>query len=209
MRNILPAAANHSRSLVVAVVLGTALSGGTTRAAGVAHSRSPSISERTEPTPEAIQAITRYCQACWRNARVPADRWPDCTQQVFARLLERLDPAKWNGLLKDDGDDRREFVRAINAVKKQSLRTKTFAELSLDAADYRNAGDTGRQERWDAVHTAARDVLSVRQQRIVQLSAHGWDVPEIAAELATTPERISDEKYKAIRKLRGKLGIEG
>lgn len=209
MRHILPAAASHSRSLVVAVVLGTALTGGTSRAVGSTPSGSPGISERTEPTPEAIQAISRYCQACWRNARVPADRWPDCTQQVFTRLLERLDPAKWDGLLKDEGDDRKEFVRAIDAVKKQSLRTKTFAELSLDAADYRNANDAGRKDLWDAVHTAARDVLSDRQQRIVQLSANGWDVPEIAAELQTTPERVSDEKYKAIRKLRGKLGVEG
>jgi len=205
MRNILPAAASHSRSLVVAVVLGTALTGGATRAAGATTSRA----SRAEPTPEAIQAITRYCQACWRNARVPADRWPDCTQQVFTRLLERLDPAQWDGLLKDEGENRKEFLRAIDAVKKQSLRTKTFAELSHDAADYRNTDDAGRQELWDAVHTAARDVLSHRQLRIVELSAHGWDIPEIALALDTTPERISDEKYKAVRKLRGKLGVEG
>ena len=29
-----------------------------------------------------------------------------------------------------------------------------------------------------------------------------------AVELGTTPERVSDEKYKAIRKLRSELGVE-
>ncbi len=33
-------------------------------------------------------------------------------------------------------------------------------------------------------------------------------VPEIAEELRTTPERVSDEKYKAIRKLRSHLGVD-
>jgi DNA-binding NarL/FixJ family response regulator len=51
-------------------------------------------------------------------------------------------------------------------------------------------------------------VLSDRQRRIVELSADGWAVPDIAAELRTTPERVSDEKYKAVRKLRAELGVE-
>ena len=52
-------------------------------------------------------------------------------------------------------------------------------------------------------------VLSPRQRKIVELSADGWAVPDIAAELETTPERVSDEKYKAIRKLRTHLGVDG
>ena len=48
-------------------------------------------------------------------------------------------------------------------------------------------------------------MLSERQQRIVRLSFEGWSVHEIAAELRTPPERVSDEKYKAIRKLRDRL----
>jgi hypothetical protein len=33
----------------------------------------------------------------------------------------------------------------------------------------------------------------------------GWSVQDISEELATAPERVSDEKYKAIRKLRTHL----
>ena len=54
---------------------------------------------------------------------------------------------------------------------------------------------------------AANSVLSARQQRILALSRDGYPVPEIAEELGTSPERISDEKYKAIRKLRRVLGV--
>ena len=39
----------------------------------------------------------------------------------------------------------------------------------------------------------------------MQLSFDGWSVQEIADELKASPERVSDEKYKAIRKLRGRL----
>ena len=37
------------------------------------------------------------------------------------------------------------------------------------------------------------------------MSLDGWSVQEIAAELGSPPERVSDEKYKAIRKLRHRL----
>ena len=45
-------------------------------------------------------------------------------------------------------------------------------------------------------------MLSPRQQRIVRMSFEGWSVHDIASELRLPPERVSDEKYKAIRKLR-------
>ena len=59
-----------------------------------------------------------------------------------------------------------------------------------------------KAEEREAVRQAAVEVLSERQQRILQLSLEGWSVNEISAVLKTGPERISDEKYKAIRKLR-------
>jgi hypothetical protein len=39
----------------------------------------------------------------------------------------------------------------------------------------------------------------------LQLSFEGWSVQEMASTLKTPAERISDEKYKAIRKLREHL----
>jgi RNA polymerase sigma factor (sigma-70 family) len=191
---------------MMAVVLGTALTAGQSTAAAT---RPELISAEYDAAPDAIRDITRYCQVCWRNARLPADRWDDCTQQVFARLLERVSPATWHTLVSAaDGQDRREFIRAIDAVKKRTQRARRYVDLTADFADERNrAGDHLRDQR-EAVELAAQKVLSPRQQKIVELSANGWAVPEIAVELRTTSERVSDEKYKAIRKLRTHFGVD-
>src|SRR4051794_1552158 len=106
-------AMRSSRSMMAAVVLGTALATGQAQAG----------------TDQAVTDLSRYCQACWRNARLPADHWPDATQQVFVRLLERLDPTRWQEALKGEGEERKEFLRAIDAVKKRTQRAKQPALL--------------------------------------------------------------------------------
>src|SRR5688500_6169284 len=181
MRRIIPSAAARSRSMMVAVVLGTALS------AATGHAAIPTRSAAVEADP--VRDITRYCQVCWRNARLPADRWDDCTQQVFARLLERVDVAKWHTLLKDDAEDRREFIRAIDAVKKRTQRARKYVAVSADVRDDRG-GDAHPREQREAASQAADVVLSPRQRKIVELTADGWAVPDIAVELKTTPERV-------------------
>jgi RNA polymerase sigma factor (sigma-70 family) len=192
MKRFVPTAAGRSRAMMVAVVLGTALTAGEAQAA---------------PDAKAVQDISRYCQACWRNARLPADRWGDCTQEVFTRLLERLESDKWLAVLKDDETaERREFLRAIDAVKKRVQRSRKAVGLTPELADARGRGENTVRDDREAVAHAAREVLGPRQRRILELTAAGWAVPEIATELATTAERVSDEKYKAVRKLQHYFG---
>lgn len=207
MRSIIPTAAARSRSMMVAVVLGTAITAGPSRTSATPD-RDAKLAAQQEATPDAIHDITRYCQACWRNARLPIDQWDDCTQQVFARLLERLEISTWHRVLTEETNERREFVRAIDTVKKRVQRARKYSELSTDVSDdHSDTYDPIREQR-EAVDQAAMVVLSPRQKAIVDLSADGWAVPDIAKELQTTPERVSDEKYKAIRKLRSHLGID-
>ena len=192
MKKFLPAAV--SRRLMAAVVAGTALSamGSDATAAG--------------PAPEAVTDISRYCQVCWRNARLHPDSWPDCTQEVLVRLLQTVEPTKWSSLLKqDENDDRREFLRAIDAVKKRTQRARKTSGLADEVADRRYGPEATRNELHEELEKASHKVLSQRQQQILRLTCDGWSVPEIADELATTVERVSDEKYKAIRKLRKEL----
>src|SRR4051794_34895212 len=101
-----PKSAKIRRPYLVAVVLGTALA-----AMGTAES--------AEISTQAISSISRYCTACWRNARLPPDLWGDCTQEVLCRLLERVPATGWDQLLSGDSEERREFLRAIDAVKKR------------------------------------------------------------------------------------------
>lgn len=177
------------RRAMMAVVLGTALS--TFSGSGGSASA------------DTLNDLSRYCTACWRNARLPTDLWSDCTQEVFVRLLERVPMNAWDRSLADEGDERREFLRAIDAVKKRVQRSKKWVPCSDDqVADGRDAGDRERAEELDAVLAAAKEQLSDRQHQIVRRTLEGWSVPDIARELNTSPERVSDEKYKAIRKLR-------
>jgi RNA polymerase sigma factor (sigma-70 family) len=181
--------------MMVAVVLGATLA-----------STSAQAKTTTEPAAKAVTDISKYCQTCWRNARLPADRWQDCTQEVFIRLLERVDAERWSSVLVDDETaERREFLRAIDAVKKRTQRARKFSGLTCEQPDRRAVANTSRDDR-EAVAKAALEVLSPRQRRLLDLTADGWTVPEIASELGTTVERVSDEKYKAIKKLQHYFG---
>ena len=180
--------------MVYAVVLGTALS-----------ALGPGVASALTPDAQAVNAIGRYCTACWRNARLPADYWQDCTQEVFTRLLQTLPAAQWNQALRAEGDERRELVRAIDAIKKRTQRRRHYAPLGADVSERPVSEWRDHREELDR---ASATVLSDRQRRVIELTRDGWSIPEIADELRTTPERISDEKYKAIRKLRQHFGVE-
>src|SRR5437868_3448627 len=110
-------------SRVVAMVLGTALS---------------TFGSAPAATGQTVNDLSRYCTACWRNARLPADCWPDCTQEVLTRLLERVPQETWGQTLSDEGQERREFLRAIDAVKKRVQRGRKWSAYPEDSvADYR------------------------------------------------------------------------
>lgn len=181
------------RNCVVAVVLGTALS-------ALGSSRALAASQATITT-SAIQDLSRYCSACWRNAHVPVDRWGDCTQEVLTRLLSNVEPAAWQRLLQHDETEHRELIRAVDAVKKRSQRDRArYVSLAGNVAEPGSNGVTAFDR--EAVAQASRRLLSLRQQRILQMSFEGASVQQIACELGVAASRVSDEKYKAIRKLR-------
>lgn len=184
------------RTAVVALMLGAAFSVADTSASGA------------EVSDKALADIQRYCTACWRNARISNDSWTDCTQEVLCRLIQRVPVSHWDRLLRIDGEERREFVRAIDAVKKRSQRARKWSALNEDVVDRRERSGLELADRREEFNLAAKSVLSMRQRRILELSVEGYSVQEVADELTMSPERVSDEKYKAIRKLRNQLGIE-
>jgi RNA polymerase sigma factor (sigma-70 family) len=193
MKKFLPS--SRSRRLMAAVVVGTALSA----LGGEAQARA------SQPSTDAVTDISRYCQVCWKNARLSPDSWQDCTQEVLVRLLQTVEPDKWAELLKQETDDRKEFLRAIDAVKKRTQRARKLSGLADEVADRRYAPEATRNELHEELAKVSNKVLSDRQKRILRLTCDGWSIPEIADELSTTVERVSDEKYKAIRKLRKEI----
>ena len=168
---------------MLAVVLGTALSAA------------------QAPAAETLTGITRYCTASWRNARLPADIWPDCTQEVIVRLLERLPADVWTDALKQDCDEHRELLRAIDCVKKRVQRSKKTQAYPLTGVVDQHTSDSVLADA-EEIRLAFDEALTSRQQRILQLWAEGHEVPDIATQLGTTAPRVSDDKYKAIKRLR-------
>jgi RNA polymerase sigma factor (sigma-70 family) len=151
-----------------------------------------------------VRDIQRYCTACWRNARLDPGLWDDCTQEVCCRLLHkaRAGQLDLNLVLADDTPERRELVRAIDTVRKRVQRTKKFQGIDgLEPSSNDDQRARYRQELGEILEAARRAVLSPRQDQIVELWTRGWTVPEISQRLNLPVNRVSDEKYKALRRL--------
>ena len=184
------------RPYMMAMALGAALTALGPQTAGA---------KTTETTGRAVTDMGRYCTACWRNARLPIDYWNDCTQEVFSRLLERVPTHAWTRVLGDEGEERREFLRAIDAVKKRTQRARKWSGSLDGVADSRELNSRSVVDKRAAFREAAEEVMTPRQQRILQMSCEVWSVREMADELRVAPGRVSDEKYKAVCKLRAHL----
>jgi hypothetical protein len=152
-----------------------------------------------------VRDIQRYCTVCWRNAHLDPTLWEDCTQEVCCRLLAkaRLGQLELSQVMADDTPERRELVRAIDMVRKRVQRAKRHLPLDPIVAPTVDVDRKNRErfELGEILETARRAVLSARQDRILELWMRGWTVPEIGEELKMALARVSDEKYKALRKL--------
>ena len=152
-----------------------------------------------------VRDIQRYCTVCWRNAHLDPGLWDDCTQEVCCRLLgkARAGQLELNLVLADDTPERRELVRAIDMVRKRVQRTKRHLPLDEQHAPSLDLDrrQRNRQELGEILEAARHAVLTPRQDRIVELWTRGWSVPEIGESMNLPVARVSDEKYKALRKL--------
>lgn len=156
----------------------------------------------------AVRDIQRYCTACWKNARLDPGVWDDCTQEVCVRLIAKARSGELDlsQVLADDTPERRELVRAIDMVRKRVQRSRRFSAIDAEAHADRTQPLAQQIELGELLESARRAVLTDRQDRILELWTQGWQVPDIAAELKMPVARVSDEKYKALRKLERHLG---
>jgi hypothetical protein len=156
-----------------------------------------------------VRDIQRYCTVCWRNARLDPRLWDDCTQEVCCRLLTKAREGQLDMtlVLAEDTPERRELVRAIDMVRKRVQRSKRYSaldDLNTPVSDL-DQRERNRLELGEILEAARRAVLTDRQDRIIELWMRGWSVPEIGVEMSLPVTRVSDEKYKALRKLERQL----
>ncbi len=126
-------------------------------------------------------------------------------RRFAASCWVRLAPGELdlNRVLADDTAERRELVRAIDMVRKRVQRARRLQTLDdqLTPGPDLDRRDRERQELGEILEAARRAVLSPRQDRIVELWTRGWTVPDISRTMDLSAARVSDEKYKALRKL--------
>ncbi len=153
-----------------------------------------------------IEQIESYCVTSWRNAKIPRAEWSDCSQEVFADLLERVSRKRLSKAILDcDSLERRQLNRAIWRATKRWLRR--VRHVSLGGSDCPDPTTTVRSyleeevAKLDAVRRAAEQ-LTPRQQRILCWSFDGQSIGSISERLGIPPARVSDEKYRAIQKIR-------
>ncbi len=154
-----------------------------------------------------LDQVERYCATSWRNAGIHPQDWSDCTQEAIARLLERVPQNRLSATMHaGESPEKRELKRAIWSTIQRWRRAPRFG--SIDGQQFADSHDSTRAlELRDSLDAALRNV-SPRQQRILALWSEGYSIDEIARTLGIPAPRASDEKYKAIRKLKNRLATQ-
>jgi len=171
--------------------------------------------------PAAIDAgfsqLNRYLGRTWFRAGIAPQQHDDCSQAVYVSLLQNLGRRRFDLLVGEIGTvgirdvlsretaEGPDFFRAIDAVKKRAQREKTF--VSIDAIDL--VGPDSRAEGsayWrGALEEAIEQSLSPREAQLVHETLLGKTPAEIAEAWGVAPKTISNEKSRAIQKLREAL----
>jgi DNA-binding CsgD family transcriptional regulator len=159
---------------------------------------------------ETIDKIERYCTVSWRNAGISQQEWDDCTQQALVELLDRMSREGLSEAIGNvESHERRELNRTVwRTVQRWRRRPRPQSFEESWNGERQNVSRSDEMENaWEQIASVSESSLSDRQQTILAMMRDGWRVSEIAEELQITQARVSDEKYKAIVKLRSVLGV--
>jgi len=159
---------------------------------------------------ETIDKIERYCTVSWRNAGISQQEWDDCTQQALVELLDRMSREGLSEAIGNvESHERRELNRTVwRTVQRWRRRPRPQSfEESWNGERQNVPRSDEMANAWEQIASVSESSLSDRQQTILAMMRDGWRVSEIAEELQITQARVSDEKYKAIVKLRSVLGV--
>ena len=151
----------------------------------------------------ALEQLQKYCTTSWHRAGIARQEWDDCTQAALARLLSRVSRGGLaTSINHRESPERRELNRAIWAVVQRVKRDRrlSFCDVSRTADRERSDRDS-----WQELMAEFGRTLTPRQRDLLALAADGWSIAEIGERLGMSPARASDEKYKAIQKLRREL----
>jgi len=166
-----------------------------------------------------LAQLDRYLSRTWSRAGVASQAHDDCTQGVYATLLQTWGRKPFDGLLTEVGSsgiratlsrdtpEGPDFFRAIDTVKKRAQRERSFAPL--DAGAELAASNNPTAESWrGALQEAIARSLNAREAELIQHTLRGETPAEIAMQWGVAPKTVSNEKTRAIQKLREALVAE-
>jgi RNA polymerase sigma factor (sigma-70 family) len=155
---------------------------------------------------DAMAAIGRYCSVSWRNAGIDSQDWEDCTQDAVMLLLERIPRHRLAIAIYDaDSSERRELTRTVWCITQRWRRSSKLVSLDDCCLCDCVSDQSDIAEQMEQVERAACVCLTARQRQIFSLRLKGYSNGEIAEKMELTKAQVSDEKYKAIKKLREQL----
>lgn len=174
--------------------------------------------EQAEATSRGIDQLNRYLARTWNRAGIKAHQHEDCTQAVHASLLQLLERNRFDSMLSQISERgipqvlNREsplgpdFFRTVDMIKKRALRQKSHLalddQLDMPAA---NGGD-GASESWRGVLSEAiARSLEPREADLIRATLEGYTPAEIASRWGLAPKTVSNEKTRALQKLRSAL----
>jgi RNA polymerase sigma factor (sigma-70 family) len=165
-----------------------------------------------------LSQLDRYLARCWSRAGIAPQQQDDCTQAVYATLLQNLGRDGFDDLAADIGQNGipqvlnrdstlgPDFFRAVDMVKKRATRQKAFVALDEQTEPYTTAGTDGAAENWRGVLNEAIDrSLNPREADLIRATLQGFSPAEIASRWGVAPKTVSNEKTRALQKLRDAL----
>jgi DNA-binding NarL/FixJ family response regulator len=179
---------------------------------------SPATAPASSDVTAGLSQLDRYLNRTWYRAGIPAQQHDDCTQAVYAQLLQVLGRDTFDGLAADVGQhgirdvlsretaEGPDFFRAIDTVKKRAQREKTFQTLDgqTDSVAASSLSHTSTASSGD-LHDAIARRLSPREAALVYETLKGSTPAEIAHQWGVAPKTVSNEKTRAFQKLREAL----
>ena len=153
---------------------------------------------------EAVAELHRYLSACCRNVGMSHHDCEDCTQDVLLYLQDRIGRG-WlpTAIRCRDSAEFRELKCVVQTLVKRWQRARSFVSV----CDYMVPVECDSEVEschpgWDEVKSVARQTLSPRQFRVLDMSAQGHRASEIASALNLSAKQVHDTKNKAIGRLR-------
>jgi RNA polymerase sigma factor (sigma-70 family) len=161
-----------------------------------------------------LAQLDRYLARAWFRAGIAPQQHDDCTQGVYTTLLQTFGRDRFDQLLSEVGQfgirdvlsretaDGPDFFRAIDTVKKRAQRERSFQPLeTVDAAAINKPGESASDWK-NSLQEAILSSLSPREAALIQATLQGETPAEIAQQWGIAPKTVSNEKTRALQKLR-------